>query len=45
MIGLQQKFSSELQNADDAQKAIQLALGRQQVRECKNHAAHDVVPT
>ena len=32
MVGLQQKFTAELQNADDAQKAIQLALGRQQVR-------------
>ena len=32
MNGLQQKFVAELQRADDAQKSIQAALGRQQVR-------------
>ena len=31
MVGLQQKFASELQLADDAQKTMQAALGRQQV--------------
>jgi hypothetical protein len=32
MAGLQQKFIVELQIADEAQKSIQAALGRQQVR-------------
>ncbi len=32
MNGLQQRFVAELQRADDAQKSIQAALGRQQVR-------------
>ena len=31
MVGLQQNFASELQLADDAQKTMQAALGRQQV--------------